>query len=73
MSTTPETDLSKKMRARAKQDGAPAAHLVELADAFDRVCEGYYAVKQTVTVGEFMAHWGRARAAWCRYSGEPLL
>lgn len=72
--TAEETPLSKSMRLTANACNLPADHeLRTLADAFDAAAAGFYAAEQTVTPKQFMGHWARARGAWCRYTGTPLL
>jgi len=69
-----ETDLAKKMHARAEADGLAPDHALRLrADEFDEAAVGYYAQPQTSSVKQFIGAWARARSAWSSYSGEPLI
>lgn len=69
-----DTQLAKKMLARADADSLPADHALRLnAAAFEQAAAGFFGETQTVNVMQFMGHWARARRAWCDYSGEPLL
>jgi len=62
------------MFARADQDGLPPEHeLRTLADSFATAIVGYFATPQTCAVKAFLGRWARARSAWCRYTGEPLI
>ena len=69
-----DTDLGRRMRARADADGLPADHQLRThADAFDKAATGVYGTPQTTSVTEFMGAWARARKVWCAYSGEASL
>lgn len=71
---TAQTDLAKKMLARADADGLADDHPLRVkAVAFDEASVAFYSGQQTVDVRTFTAHWCRARRAWSDYSGEPLL
>lgn len=66
--------LARAMRERADADLLPQDHaLRQAADEFDAATTGAFALKPTVTVGEFFAAWARARTIWCRHTGEPLI
>jgi hypothetical protein len=68
------TELAKRMVARADADGLGADHqLRDLATKFEAAAVGFYSEPQTVTVKSFMGAWARARRAWCNYTGEPLI
>lgn len=47
--------------------------LTDLANKLDVATQGFYGSPQTVSAKEFMGHYARARMAWCKYSGEPLV
>ena len=69
-----DTQLAKKMLARADADSLPADHALRLkAAAFEQAAAGFFGEIQTVNAMQFMGHWARARRAWSDYSGEPLL
>lgn len=62
-----ETPLGAKLRATGD------AALIDLADKFEAATAGYYGDPQTVDVKMFLGHYARARMAWCKHSGEPLV
>ncbi len=68
------TDLAYAMRSRADAEQLPQDHDLRLAaEDFDRATAGFFAEKQQATIGTFMGAWSRARLAWCRHTGEPLI
>jgi hypothetical protein len=68
------TDLSKKMIARADRDGLTGSHDLRIkAHAFNEAYAGIFSDPPTCTTPKFMGCWARARVAWCNYTGEPLL
>lgn len=71
---THQTELGAQMVARADADNLPADHeLRERAEQFEFAAAGFFANEQTVSVRQFAGVWARARNAWSRYTGEPLL
>lgn len=70
----PETNLSARMRAAYRdernRDRLPENWL-ELADKFDSAAADYQ--YGTMKVQQFLGHFARARKAWCKFSGEPLV
>lgn len=62
------------MTARADRDGLPPEHEMRVsAEIFAAAIKGYFGEPQTCAVKAFFGRWARARAAWCRYTGEPLI
>lgn len=71
---THQTELGGQMVARAEADNLPADHeLRERAEQFESAAAGFFASEQTVSVRQFAGAWARARKAWSRYRGEPLV
>lgn len=68
------TSLGLKMHNRAQRDRLPADHPMRTAAVqFAKACAGYFAEPKTVECPEFLRAWTRARLAWCKYTGEPLI
>ena len=65
--------LAKRMRAMAATDPANAADLEKHASALEAAALGVLTNPPTVSNKTFIATWARARAAWCRITGEPLI
>lgn len=64
------TELSKKMLAIADRDNLPVDHEMRLrAKEFDESVN-YYG---DGAAKKLLGAWVRARKAYCRYTGEPLL
>jgi hypothetical protein len=69
-----DTDLSKKMLARAEADGLPTDHDMRTrAEEFNEATHGFYGDPQTCDIKKFMGCWSRARRTWCDYTGEVLV
>ena len=65
--------LAKRMQAMAATDPANAAELRKHASALEAAAEGLYATPPTVSARAFIGTWARARVAWSRITGEPLI
>lgn len=69
----PETTLSARMRALAKDRTDLPENWLEQADAFDIATQGFYGEPQIVSVKQFLGVYARTRRMWCEATGEPLV
>ncbi len=69
-----DTCLAEKMMNIAKRDSLPDDHeLVTKAKEFEDAALGYTAEPQTCSVKKFLGCWARAKKAYSKYTGEPLI
>ncbi len=69
-----DTELGKRMIERADKDGLPPDHEIRTtAIAFEEGTKGFFAAEQTINVKQFMGRYARAKLAWNKYSGDPLV
>lgn len=69
-----DTELAKKMIARADTDNLPPDHEVRLAARlFEDAARGYFSDPQTVNVRKCIGQWAKTKKVWSAYSGEPMI
>ena len=66
-----DTELAKKMMARADADNLPDDHkLRELALAFEKAA---LSISDGGDIKRMLGCWARAKRCWSEYTGEPLI
>jgi hypothetical protein len=70
----PTSGLAEAMRERADADGLPADHDVRTtADKLEDAAKAAWSDGTPDKIREMLRWWARARIAWNKYSGEPLI
>lgn len=68
------TDLFEKIIARADKDNLDKNHDLRLkAIAFNEASKIILNSEEAPDFKHFLSTWAKARIAWCKYSGEPLV